>query len=621
MSIQTNIANFREELAEQSREDILAIIRKQNPYLIPQIHRIEQVFEEELTHLNWPDGSPIQGREFTNHELTYFVDPPFRADSQLTQAGISKEDQYSIHVASDPVVWARHFLKVKPRAYQVLMLRHPSLRKVFRLGRRMGKTFSMAIILLHYAYTTPHGRCLVMAPMKSQVALIYEEVMKLAEQGIVGQSITRHVTSPQHEIILSNGSTIRFFTTGMKSGGKSDVARGQEAHVIILDEMDYMGNDDLTALYAMLQKTDENQPEKQLIAASTPSGRREKFYEWCVGDNRFKEFYFPAYCNPLWSKEDEEEFREEYSEMGYRHEIEADWGEDAEGVYPQKYVNIAFREDWTYVPGRTSARSVHLIGVDWDKYGAGPNIVVLEVCGDDYEDERFVGKLRIAYRQEIPKSEFVLSEAVERIIELNHKFNPEYIYVDRGYGDMQIELLQKYGLENPSTGLKRKLKGIHSSSSFEVRDPATKEPIKKDTKVFMVDNLRTLLEREQIMMPHSDEELYKQLIAYIVTRTSSTGKPVFEASGTQVDHAHDALVLACLAYAQNFDELLKVRYTTRTQSFSNTILTPERFEKDKIKVSEDKGDDGEPPTRARTAPMRRRTGRNPRGRTISRKMF
>ena len=237
----------------------------------------------------------------------------------------------------------------------------------------------MAIALLHYSYTHKDGRCLVIAPMKSHVELIYQEILRLASKNeIVMNSITRKVTSPQFMIQFSNGSTIRFFTSGMRSGGKSDVARGQEAHIIVLDEMDYMHADDLDALYAMLQKTAEDQPDKILIGASTPTGRRERFWEWCRSA-RFQEFWFPSYCNPYFSKEQEDEFREQYSEMGYRHEIEADWGEDAEGVYPRKFIDKAFIDpSWDYTPEIQSARSFYTIGVDWDKYGAGTNIVVLE---------------------------------------------------------------------------------------------------------------------------------------------------------------------------------------------------------------------------------------------------
>ncbi len=575
MGIYTKTQEFRKALENLSREDLLEIIKAQDPELIKQINRIEWVFSNKLSHLAWNDGTPVTERVLTNKELALLVDEPFQVDSDLLKAGVSAEHQRQLHVSKDSVVWAKQFLDANLRVYQILILRDPSLRKVLRAGRRLGKTFSLAIQLLHYSYTHKDGRSLVIAPMKTQVELIYQEILRIASKNeVVTNSITRKVTSPQFMIQFSNGSTIRFFTSGMKSGGKSDVARGQEAHLIILDEMDYMHADDLDALYAMLQKTAEDQPDKVMIGASTPTGRRERFWEWCRSP-RFTEFWFPSYCNPYFSKEQEEEFREQYSPSGYRHEIEADWGEDSEGVYPRKFVDRAFiSPSWDYIPEITSARSFHTIGVDWDKYGAGTNIVVLEVCSENYEDPRFRGKTRICYREEIARSEYTLTRAVDRIVELNERFNPKHIYVDRGYGEVQVELLRKYGVENPRSGLKEKVKGVAFGESIDVRDPYTKLMIKKEMKPFMVDNLRQFLEKERILIPESDEELYMQLISYVVIRTTQTGRPVFEAAGSAMDHAHDALMLALLAITQNYGEFSSGSYATNTESFSNHFFMP-----------------------------------------------
>jgi replicative DNA helicase len=573
--------DFRKQLEKLPREDLIEIIKNQDVEYYKQINRIEWVFKNKLNHLNWADGSQVSERPLTNRELSLLVDEPFEVDQTLLDAGISAEQQRQIHVAKDPCVWAKQFLGAETRVYQTLILRDPSLRKVLRAGRRLGKTFSMAIALLHYSYTTKDGRCLVVAPMKTQVELIYQEIVRLASKNdIVFGSITRKVTSPQFMIQFSNGSTIRFFTSGMRSGGKSDVARGQEAHVIVLDEMDYMHSDDLDALYAMLQKTAEDQPDKVLIGASTPTGRRERFWEWCRSD-RFQEFWFPSYCNPFFSKEQEDEFREQYSEIGYRHEIEADWGEDAEGVYPRKFVDKAFVEPgWNYVPEIRSARSFHTIGVDWDKYGAGTNIVVVEVCSDTYEEESFRNKVKLCYREEIQKSEYTLTKAVSRIIELNNIFNPKHIYVDRGYGEVQVELLHKYGVENPLSGLKDKVKGVSFSEMTEIRDPYTKQIVKKEIKPYMVDNLRQYLEREILLISEKDTEMYMQLISYVVLRTTQTGRPVFEAGGSAVDHAHDALMLALLAITENYNDLHRAKYATNTESFSNTFFMPGSKEKE-----------------------------------------
>lgn len=953
------VKSFWDHTGSLERDFLLELLEEQDPELRKQVRRIEWVFENKLRHLTWNDGTPVLGRNLTNQELAYLLDPPFKADAELTRLGLSIDQQRQAFIASDPVMWSRHFLNFNPRAYQILMLRWPKNRKVLRAGRRLGKTAMLAVMMLHYSYTHNHGRVLVLTPMKSQGEVIYKEMLKLAANSeIVQNSVTRAVTAPYHVIEFVNGSVIRFFSTGLKSGGKSDVARGQEAHVIVLDELDYMGPEDLDAILAMLQKTDEGQEDKVLIGASTPTGRREKLWDWSHSD-RFKEFWFPSYCfpartmismadgglkpiedvvvgdrvfshdgsqqlvtrlfrreysgpmvqaiptgdnvgltmtaghpvlaslpdkqrardrrhvNPQWTdasdlttnhwislfhdrtqvdfkidllelddrleehvpgrvrmralglagqkvlndfprflssedhdlavlagwylaeghvegtvwpkvgwtlnygetdvvhrlqealdvlgagnlattaypdkgrllvrisngplaillahlcgrgsrakrlapevmqaptsfqevflgaylqgdgygnghqyvavttsdvlarqlktlgariykakpvrtfvpcnsggplnrsktqsvnhvalgqqknlgidfryvmgaagnrfafcysklravrhyedsltvynfeventnsyiaenvavhncnphfdKDVEEDLRAEYSEMVFRHEIEADWGEDLEGVYPRRWVETACHyADWKYTKDLTSARSFHVIGVDWDKYGAGVNIVVLEVCDDNYEDDRFSGKMRVAYREETIRETFTLTNAVNKVIELNSIFNPRHIYIDRGYGEVQYELLKKHGQENPTTMLHKRVVGVSFSEHIEVRDPITKAPIKKDVKPYMVDNLRQMLEREQVYIPSSDELLFRQLLGYIVSRLTATERPVFEA-GEAGDHAHDALLLACLAVTQNYGELTKLRMARRAKAVSNEAFLP-----------------------------------------------
>src|SRR5690606_27917797 len=109
-------------------------------------------------------------------------------------------------------------------------------------------------------------------------------------------------------------------------------------------------------------------------------------------------FWFPSYCMPHFDQETEQFLREEHkTEMGFRHEVEADWGELAEGVYPRNLLEKAFNayEPWDFIPGRTTLESSYVIGVDWDKFGAGTNIVVLEVCGKKHPDPSLRGKVRL----------------------------------------------------------------------------------------------------------------------------------------------------------------------------------------------------------------------------------
>lgn len=45
-----------------------------------------------------------------------------------------------------------------------------------------------------------------------------------------------------------------------------------------------------------------------------------------------------------------------------------------------------------------------------------------------------LNKFRTCYRAEIPRGEFTLDNAVKKIIALNEIYDPQFIYVDRGFG-------------------------------------------------------------------------------------------------------------------------------------------------------------------------------------------
>jgi len=109
---------------------------------------------------------------------------------------------------------------------------------------------------------------------------------------------------------------------------------------------------------------------------------------------------------------------------------------------------------------------------------------------------------------------------------------------------------------------------------IEIKDPYTKLPVKKEIKPYMVDNLRQHFEKSLLLFPTADEELYMQIISYVVVRTTQTGRPVFEAGGSAVDHAHDALMLALLAITENYGEFGRSQVATNVESFSNTFFMP-----------------------------------------------
>jgi hypothetical protein len=178
--------------------------------------------------------------------------------------------------------------------------------------------------------------------------------------------------------------------------------------------------------------------------------------------------------------------------------------------------------------------------VDWDKQnkdGHGPNLSVLEALAD--------GGFRCIYREEIPQSQFSLTKGRDRVILLNEVFRPEWIYVDRGMGEAQIEELQLWGKRFPHSGLEQKVVGISFANTVDCPMPAGKVE-KKRFKQVMVSLLRTWFERSQLEICQADLGFHKDLLGYhVVSQSETTIK-----FSSENDHSIDAVGLAAMAMHQ-----------------------------------------------------------------------
>ena len=163
-------------------------------------------------------------------------------------------------------------------------------------------------------------------------------------------------------------------------------------------------------------------------------------------------------------------------------------------------------------------------------------------------------KFRVIRRIEVPKAEYSFDLAVRMIIDLNKLYDPSFIYMDRGYGDVQLEQLHKYGDEHPESGLKNKVKGWQFAQTIPVTDPIKKTIENKPMKPFMVSQVQILFERNQIILSPFDELLHKQLIDYEVVRIGANGNPVFS---SQNEHFVDTLGLSILAFTLEFPNTTK----------------------------------------------------------------
>ena len=513
-------------------------------------------------------------------------------------AKYKKADQVKLaKIMKDPVAWAQAFLRTfnpqtgriepwKARWYQVEMLQDQSKKRVYRCGRRTGKTETMVVESLFHVCTKKNFRVLIITPYENQVRLAFMRLNELIKESPVVSSMVLSNTKNPYMIKMNNESAILGFTTGASSGGGAASIRGQRADLIVMDEVDYMGEADFDSVMIIAGE----RPEIRTVMSSTPTGKRSKFYQACTDPKMgFIEHFHPSTHNPNWNDEMEAEFRATLSEQGYVHEVEAEFGVQNTGVFDKDRVDEAKEfYNYAYAPldyyqeaaikrGDIEPPEMLLydrrhpapysrfrtIGVDWDKYEETSSIIVLEF------NER-LKRFMILKAYSVPRSEYSYDMAVKTIIELNEIYKPAMIYCDRGAGEYQIEALCIYGKNHPETRLHEKVKGFQFSQKLDIQNPVTGEITKEPLKPFMITQLQIAFERNQLIISKYDEKLYKQLIDYEVVKRAQNGNPIF----TDVnEHFIDALGLAYLAMTLTFKELTGVM---RETEMANKVLTSAR---------------------------------------------
>ena len=488
-------------------------------------------------------------------------------------------------IAEDPVKWAQAFLrsfnpqtkKVEPwipRWYQVEMMRDRHTKKVYRCGRRIGKTETMVVEMLWQIFTKRNFRVLMAAPYENQIRNMFTRLNELIKESPLLKSEIVKSTKNPYCIEMKNGSMILGFTTGDDASS----IRGQRADWIYIDEIDFMSE----YCFEVVAAVAIERAEIGITCSSTPLGKRSHFYKMCTDPKMgYSQHFHPSTHNPNWNEQMEAELRAQLTAEGYVHEVLAEFGTQEKGVFPKDkldeamnfeyyaYNELAYeqkikceREDsWPmmydyskynpapYNPFRT-------MGVDWDKYGASSSIIILEY-------DVIVQKFKVIKRVEVPRGEYSYDNAINKIVELNDIYNPSFIFCDAGSGEYQIERLHIIGDQNPHTGLKNKVKRWQFAQTIDVIDPITFETNKEPLKPFMVNQLTLAFERSNIILSPFDDVLHKQLVNYEVEKINANGKPVY----TSIDeHFIDALGLAYLAFVLEFKELTNVMKDPETSS-------------------------------------------------------
>lgn len=541
----------------------------------------------------------------------------------MTATGANFVEALEYVVVNSPILWAKVYLNWEARDYQLPILLEGKLSKqlVLRLGRRLGKTDSMCVLILWYAYTQINKgdndeqyNILILTPYETQIDLIFTRLGQLIDGSpTLSSMMARQIF---HRKEMTNGTIITGLTAGASAGSNgSNNSRGQRADLIILDEVDYIGSSQLTNILNIRNEA----PERiRIIAASTPCGKHEEFYKWCTQSSKsykpnpddIKNFEFHGYntsysldtreekgngwtevyapsivnkellkFNPVTDKTYLEDIKDELSELRYDQEVMAEFGDEEMGVYQKRFLQLALQSGidsghrYVDLNDREAIEEIKrnrtgpiVLGVDWDKVQAGTTMVAMQL------DKAFINKdgqmepkFKVLFRIEIPKTQFTYTNAVNRIIELNDMFDFDWIAVDRGYGETQIEMLHRYGIDNPGSGLEDKVVGYQLGEKLEVRDPYTHKLDRKPLKPFMVNNSVVAFEREKMVFDPTDKKILEQFEGYRIKAISVTGLPTYS---DENEHAVDAVNLALLIIEQKYGDLFKTIVSSKILSLN-----------------------------------------------------
>lgn len=475
------------------------------------------------------------------------------------ELGCGQDEYDEMRVLADPILFGRAFFDIEARWYQTEPLCCTADKKVMRAGRRIGKSYALVWYILWYAWTHAGHNVLVIAPYQAQVTKLFNDMKKLIGASPEMSEVAQIRSTPPLQISFPNGTTILGFASGKNSSQHSDQIRGQDAHLIALDEVDLMNDYDLEVISAIMV----SHPDMEIVACSTPKGWRRFFYRHCTDKSQgFKEFHYISAESPSWTEKTERYFRGNFSKTGYEHEFLAEFGEPEEGVFSVEAIDASLRE-YKLEEYEVSSGTHKILGVDWNA-AYGTHITLVEYVTDP--SSPFFGKFALAAKEVIPKSEFSQHRAVEAVKRLNQTHDPDYIYVDHGFGDVQIEMLKMAGLEDPSSELYEKLRPIRMGGQIMINEPGTGLEENRLVKPYMVGVAAVHVEEGRCVFPVSEDTdvvaepgqdnakmgLIQQMRNFRVVRLSQAGQPVYS---QDYEHTLTAWMLAILGFQLEYGGL------------------------------------------------------------------
>lgn len=237
------------------------------------------------------------------------------------------------------------------------------------VGRQAGKTLFNENMAVYWAMNDPGSIIFWVSPTDSQAQKNFKSILAaIIESGVIN---SKKMPKGDTEIVFKNGSKILF-----RSAASGDNLRGPSVNYMILDEAAFMKQDTVEdILFPMLGVLG-----KKVLIGTTPKGKNNWVYDYFKRgqtDNKdYKSFRWSSYESPYFTKKLENIFRDSFSPVRFRQEIEAEFIDQA-GVFHNIPELLILEKQLEPIPGEE-----YYCGIDIGLITDASVMTILNKAGD-----------------------------------------------------------------------------------------------------------------------------------------------------------------------------------------------------------------------------------------------
>ena len=318
----------------------------------------------------------------------------------------------------EPSYFVEEFIGIEPFDYQKEFMDHPSERKAFCAGRRVGKSRTAAWLALWKAITFAGSEVLITAKAQRQSMELFNQVKKEIRQSNVGEEEWGISRDTRTEINFQNGSRIISLPVGRDGSN----IRGYGADYLIVDEAAFIEDSIFQEVLSPMLAVGDG----TFVLLSTPFGKKGFFYQKVENDSDWYSQRVQTEQNPMIDQKFIEEQKQNLTHTQFKQEILGEFEAASDSFFQrEELMNCASTEKVE------RDDSVTFLGVDVAASGADESVYV----SIDAEGNVF----NVEHTAEKP-----LTEAMNRVKELDAYHDYAKILVDStGLGQGVVDTLQE----------------------------------------------------------------------------------------------------------------------------------------------------------------------------------